>query len=595
MMKKLINLIFCFITVGLNAQTVNYNEQFRVSTSTTGIQQDISVSKLSNGGFVVCWASLWQEDKPCGIYSQLFNDDGSKKGTEFKIADEDVAQIAPCIGGLLDSGFVVCWTTSSGVFGQIFENSGYKRTFEFQVNATNYGFQYRPEICGLSDGGFLVCWVNEDENSRKIYAQLFNNDGSKRGTEFLLGNNDNNLYDDYPNICGLSENRFLICWFCYDQETDNINVKAQVFNGSGLKLGSEIIIEINESDIFIQPKCCAYESGFVICWNDYAHEGRNIEIFIQLFDSDGNKIGSKSQITENINYYHTRPDVCSLKDGGFTLCWRSGSFIFGQLFSGNGKKYGYEFQANIGEQNIVDKPRISSFSNGKFVLCWENFGDTPGIYGKYYLDSLIHPLQKFSLLEPATDTTIKSTNQAFNWHKASNLHINFPWELEYKFYIDEFENFVDPIIIPNIYDTTYTINALTPGTTYFWKILAKNISGDSLWSSETNAFFVDWNATAIEETPINQLKEFELCQNYPNPFNPETIIKYILPVGKAVYNVKVAVYNTLGQQVAILKNEQQSPGEYSVKWDAENFPSGVYFYRIKASNFTEIKKLILLK
>ncbi len=87
-------------------------------------------------------------------------------------------------------------------------------------------------------------------------------------------------------------------------------------------------------------------------------------------------------------------------------------------------------------------------------------------------------------------------------------------------------------------------------------------------------------------------KSFELSQNYPNPFNPVTQIRYSLPVD---CKVKLEIYNILGQKVETLVNRRQKVGYKAVKWDADSFSSGIYFYRIEAGNFTKARKMILLK
>lgn len=85
---------------------------------------------------------------------------------------------------------------------------------------------------------------------------------------------------------------------------------------------------------------------------------------------------------------------------------------------------------------------------------------------------------------------------------------------------------------------------------------------------------------------------FELFQNYPNPFNPSTVIQYKIP--KESFT-ELKVYDILGREVTTLVNEEKSPGIYEVKFDASNLASGIYFYRINAGSFTEMKKMILLK
>lgn len=89
-----------------------------------------------------------------------------------------------------------------------------------------------------------------------------------------------------------------------------------------------------------------------------------------------------------------------------------------------------------------------------------------------------------------------------------------------------------------------------------------------------------------------------LSQNYPNPFNPTTKIKYRIPLlgGDARGGlVSLKVFNTLGEEVALLVNEEKQPGNHEVKFDGSNLPSGVYFYRLQTSSFIQTKKFILLR
>ena len=85
---------------------------------------------------------------------------------------------------------------------------------------------------------------------------------------------------------------------------------------------------------------------------------------------------------------------------------------------------------------------------------------------------------------------------------------------------------------------------------------------------------------------------FALSQNYPNPFNPSTKIKYSVP---QTSRVQIKVYDVLGNEVATLVNEEKPAGVYEANWNAANLSSGVYFYQIKAGNYVETKKMILMK
>ena len=92
---------------------------------------------------------------------------------------------------------------------------------------------------------------------------------------------------------------------------------------------------------------------------------------------------------------------------------------------------------------------------------------------------------------------------------------------------------------------------------------------------------------------LNSLpSEFNLHQNYPNPFNPKTIINYELGIKNYV---SLKLYDVLGNEVVTLVNEKQSTGSYKVEFDGSNFASGMYFYKLEAGNFSETKRMILLK
>ena len=98
--------------------------------------------------------------------------------------------------------------------------------------------------------------------------------------------------------------------------------------------------------------------------------------------------------------------------------------------------------------------------------------------------------------------------------------------------------------------------------------------------------------TAIQNSKNSFPSQYSLEQNYPNPFNPVTTISFALPRESFVL---LKVYDLLGREVATLTSEQISSGDHAVRWDASSFPSGVYLYRMQANNFTQTRKLILLK
>lgn len=101
------------------------------------------------------------------------------------------------------------------------------------------------------------------------------------------------------------------------------------------------------------------------------------------------------------------------------------------------------------------------------------------------------------------------------------------------------------------------------------------------------------SSVALAGVPSSGLPtSFALAQNYPNPFNPTTQIAFDLPVAS---HLNLTIYNVLGQKVVTLIDGDMDAGSHVIGWDGASYSSGVYFYRISAGNFTETKKMLMLK
>lgn len=132
-----------------------------------------------------------------------------------------------------------------------------------------------------------------------------------------------------------------------------------------------------------------------------------------------------------------------------------------------------------------------------------------------------------------------------------------------------------------------------PGT-YDVKLTVSN--GTTSMSKTREGYITVNTPTGITSTGNNVPEKFALFQNYPNPFNPTTKIRYSIPsITEKQGLVSLKVYDILGNEIAVLVNEIQSPGTYEVSFDASQIPSGVYFYKIAAPGFSKVRKMMLLK
>ncbi len=123
----------------------------------------------------------------------------------------------------------------------------------------------------------------------------------------------------------------------------------------------------------------------------------------------------------------------------------------------------------------------------------------------------------------------------------------------------------------------------------WWGVTIESLQGciiDGIAYGDTSFYLT---SVLNEERDVNK---FALMQNYPNPFNSNTIINYSLP---SITFVRLTLYNNLGEEVKELVREEQSAGIYEHLLNAEDLPSGVYFYKLTTNNFTNTKKMILIK
>jgi hypothetical protein len=142
----------------------------------------------------------------------------------------------------------------------------------------------------------------------------------------------------------------------------------------------------------------------------------------------------------------------------------------------------------------------------------------------------------------------------------------------------------------------FTLNAGDSVTVAFAFLAGDSLSDLKLSASSARAKF-DTAVTNVQEL-ASLPAEFSLSQNYPNPFNPSTTIRFALPTAS---NVRIEVFNLLGQSVAVLADQVMGAGTHTARWDAR-VPTGIYFYRLEArpvnnpdQKFVDIKRMVLMK
>jgi hypothetical protein len=198
----------------------------------------------------------------------------------------------------------------------------------------------------------------------------------------------------------------------------------------------------------------------------------------------------------------------------------------------------------------------------------------------------------------------------------SSTDLGDTWQLKYGVTFDNQGNVVDSKIIKDItsyqnvliasvasydilisYDDGKNWNSFNEGFDYpDWTFAALAIKAPNIWALRQgfgNAYMRPlFNITSTEDEPLTLPNDYKLFQNYPNPFNPNTNIGFQI-AGSGYITLKI--YDVLGNEVETLVDDYKSAGKYEIELHAADLPTGVYFYRLTAGNFSETKKLLLMK
>lgn len=329
------------------------------NTETASFQFSSRIAGLVDGNFVVTWfdfsGTLGDANAP-SIKAQLFNESGGRLGTEFLVNTQTAnAQTTPTITGLASGGFVVSWQDSSGTLGdndgqsvkaQIFDAAGIRVGGEFLVNSQTQGEQSSPTTTSLTNGGFLVSWMDRsgtlgDASGYSIKAQIFDAEGARIGTEFLINTA---IAGDqlYPVIASLEGGGFVASWQDAGGtlgDASGTSIKAQSFDALGAKVGSEYRVNTETAGDQSNPSIAGIaDGGFVVSWRDASRtlgDSSDTSIKAQVFNAAGTAVGTEFLVNTNTFASQASPYVTGLADGRFVISWVDGSLsprIKAQIF-----------------------------------------------------------------------------------------------------------------------------------------------------------------------------------------------------------------------------------------------------------------------
>jgi len=279
----------------------------------------------------------------------------------------------------------------------------------------------------------------------------------------------------------------------------------------------------------------------------------------------------------------------------------------------------------INKKRITYKYDANNNMLNKIIEKWENYLSEWKYYHKYTYTYDKNNNLKTDLFEYWDDSegeliNIERNSYSYNENNVLTSKINDYWDnnhwmsnLKYSYIYDEnsrlrinLEEIWKTDKWENYHRLTYTYDTegnITNFTSGNWNSL------DSSWYNypdncdienngdkyrflcgELTAYYTSHLTSVNTDSKI--LSEFSLSQNYPNPFNPVTTISYSIPLKT---NVKIVIYNTLGETITTLINKEQKRGKHKIRFNASRLPSGIYFYKLTTKDYSNTKKMILIK
>lgn len=308
-------------------------------------------------------------------------------------------------------------------------------------------------------------------------------------------------------------------------------------------------------------------------------------ITLSATDSDGNT-GTESITFSIVNTTPDAPDnlIAESSDQIIELQWSSspGEFVDGyKVYWGTTSgSYNEDFDVENNTNHT-----ITGLNNGTTYFIAVTAYDVTGNESDFSSEAQSLPSIEPVLIEPENNASDVETIPSFIWNTLEGAD-SYRMQLAFGENFEEGEIVVDSTGIEGT--ELSLLSSLNENEQYFWRVGGIYSSGMGAWSNVWS--FSTGLGTSIETDDVPMV--YSISQNYPNPFNPTTYIRYGLPEAS---DVQVAIYNIIGQRVAILVSEQKAAGWHSITFDASKLSSGIYFYRINAGSYSETKKLTLIK
>lgn len=411
--------------------------QFQVNSFAPGLQDFSSVARISDTRFVVAWGVMamdmggpydyYTQDYQSGVFAQLYNATGGRVGSEFQVNNYSVdEQFFPSVGAVGTDRFVIAWMSTNPdndidawdrqyhYRAQVFDATGAKLGAEFQVNTDFYGQAWSPVVTGFGADRFLIQWVDPMATS---VGQIFEGLGNKIGGEIEL--------HYAASVAPIGSTGFVVSW------VRNDTVLAQRYDASGIAIGEKFQIDNSNTTSnternpgFDTRTLAVAGGGFLVVWikyetPDFYNSGSPFprEVWSQLFDSAGERIGQESLCTADEVHGGFQFTAASLGTNGFVFAWDEivwddsdisieDSSVYAKMCRTSGGQVGETLLVEDNPQSqYAALPSLAVLSNSHFVVTWSRSMNS-NVFAKIYQTP-----ENFTATVEVSNKTLEEDNQ----------------------------------------------------------------------------------------------------------------------------------------------------------------------------------------
>jgi hypothetical protein len=530
------------------------------------------------------------------------------------LSDINIKAQHPDIIQLQNGNYFISWQDNrSGdfdIYGQILLPNGanlFSNGGDYLEGAA--GDDVLPEVCLSGDQYYMIAWINYNSSDSFVKIRsFFSNPVNLIQYWSQTINIDQQLNGGFSYLHLLSDKAggALLSYVTADAEYSDIRFTKISSYGNGLA-GAICSADINQSQLSVTSDL---SDGIIAVWADV--RSGDFDIYCSQVDANG-VFGAGQHETGLIADYRFDADASDAAYGNNATIFNA-TLTMNRFGAANSA---FEFNGSF---SYLSAPSTVLLESPRYELtqtAWVYLYDW-GINGNSFVPILMksdQPDNSFQYrLALSPNTVITSINNWDNtvFQTGFNMNLN-EWymitsvlkeDTVFTYINNEYVSFMT-LSYPIISDTKpLEIGRDVPGTTeYFYgKLDDIKIYNRALSTEEVQNLYNYNSTTEVKNETIIMPDNIFLAQNYPNPFNPSTKIRYSIPIitssraeSREGGLVTLKVYDILGNEVATLVNEVKPSGVYEVEFNASNFSSGIYFYKLSAGAFIETKKMILLR